>query len=102
VKNYGRHSYWISSVGTSNGLIVCLYSVSNRQVWQMIKHMKLHVVTCPGNGWDCVVGVYKTRKRAVKHLREDQDVEDKILTDDEWLEENGYIIHEKYLDDVYK
>ena len=59
--------------------------------------MKIYVVTNVENGWDCVVGVFKTREKAIDYLREGDDEEIAKLTDQQWLDDTSYIIHEERL-----
>lgn len=54
--------------------------------------MHYFVVTCPENGWDCVIGLYYAESsQEVANLLE-------TLYGEDW--EDRYIIHHKYLETV--
>lgn len=62
---------------------------------------KVFVVTNPEAGWDCVRGVYSSKRQALEDKLDDEDYDVSNKTDaelEERLDEKGYILHDTSLD----
>lgn len=57
----------------------------------------VYVVTCPENGWDCVIGVYVAhdKEQVYQYLADEQG---RNVDDDEI--QNRYIVHSKTLESL--